>query len=205
MTAKFDIKKSAKAVYSPTQTDWHAVDVPPMTFLQIDGEGDPSSSPRYAAAVEALYALSYAIKFASKIDRDRDYVVGPLEGLWWSTDRSAFVRGARDEWLWTLQIWQPDWITEADVASARLKAATKAPAAADVRFSTIAEGPSLQLLHIGPYSEEAPKLARLHDEVMPSLGLTFGAPHHEIYLSDPRRVEPERLRTIVRQPVVPAA
>lgn len=192
---KFDVKKKLRALYAPRAGDWSFVDVPPQQFLMVDGHGDPNTSPLYPAAVEALYALSYAIKFASKA-AGHDYVVAPLEGLWSSDVADAFVRGDRSLWHWTMMIAQPEWITDEAVGTARTAKGITAP-----RLETLSEGRSLQILHVGPYADEAPTLARLHNEVMPSEGVTFNGRHHEVYLGDPRKVAPEKLRTVLRQPV----
>jgi len=192
---KFDIKKELRALYSPRAGDWAFVEIPPQQFLMVDGHGDPNTSPLYPAAVEALYGLSYAIKFASKA-AGRDYVVAPLEGLWDSDVADAFVRNDRALWRWTMMIAQPDWITPEAVHAARAAKGIAAP-----RLESLSEGRSLQILHVGPYADEAPTLARLHDEVMPANGVTFNGRHHEVYLGDPRKVAPEKLRTVLRQPV----
>lgn len=180
---KYDIKKDLRSLYS-ARTDFTMVDVAPMTYLAIDGHGDPNTSPAYAAAVERLYKAAYAIKFASKRE-GRDFVVAPLEGLWTADDPTTFVSRDKSAWDWTMLIAQPSWIRTSD----------------DVELRTIAEGRCVQVLHVGSYDDEGPVLARLHDEFMPSRGLSFNGPHHEIYLSDPRRVAPEKLKTILRQPV----
>ena len=192
---KFDVKKELRALYAPRAGDWSFVDVPPQQFLMVDGHGDPNTSPLYPAAVEALYGLSYAIKFASKA-AGHDYVVAPLEGLWSSDVADAFVRGDRSLWHWTMMIAQPEWITDEAVGTARTAKGITAP-----RLETLSEGRSLQILHVGPYADEAPTLARLHNEVMPSVSVTFNGRHHEVYLGDPRKVAPEKLRTVLRQPV----
>jgi len=196
--AKFDVKKDLRALYAPRAGGWSFVEVPSQQFLMVDGHGDPNTSPLYPAALEALYGLSYSIKFASKT-AGRDYVVAPLEGLWDSDVADAFVRGDRALWRWTMMIAQPDWITEKAVEAARAAKGITAP-----RLETLSEGRSLQVLHIGPYADEAPTLAQLHNEVMPAEGVTFNGRHHEVYLSDPRKVAPEKLRTVLRQPVRPA-
>ena len=192
---KFDLKKQLREFYAPRAGDWAFVEVPAQQFLMVDGVGDPNTSPAYTAAVEALYGLAYAIKFASKA-AGRDFVVAPLEGLWTSDDPSSFVRDDRSQWRWTMMIAQPDWVSASDVDSARAAKGITAP-----RLETLSEGRSLQVLHVGPYSAEAPTLARLHDEIMPAHSVTFNGPHHEVYLGEPRRVAPEKLRTVLRQPV----
>ena len=202
--ASFDFKKDRRDLYTPPTSGFALVEVPPMTFLAIDGHGDPNVSEAYRAAVEALYAVSYAVKFASKA-RGRDYVVGPLEGLWTADDPGAFTSRAKAEWDWTMLIRQPDWVSPEHLREAiATTASTKSLTALEVlRILPLAEGTCLQIMHVGSYDDEAPTLARLHDEVMPARGLTWNGAHHEIYLSDPRRVAPERLKTILRQPVRP--
>ncbi len=204
----FDIKKIHPSLYAPrARDDFHIVEVPEMLFLQIDGHGDPNEAPAYAEAVQALYSLSYAIRATAKHGLGRVHTVGPLEGLWSAEDPRVFVEKRKSDWDWTLLIWQPDWITTDifDEARAKTIKKKKAPSGLDrVRLALYAEGTSVQILHIGSYDDEAPVLARLHDEYLPEHGLTFSGRHHEIYLSDPRRTEPAKLRTILRQPVTRA-
>ncbi|WP_353828158.1 GyrI-like domain-containing protein [Agromyces sp. SYSU T0242] len=201
--AKYDVKRAHPELYAPSATEFVLVDVPPMRFLAIDGEGDPNTAPAYREAVEALFGVAYAAKFASKRVLGRDFVVAPLEGLWWADDPSAFTTGDRGAWRWTLLIHQPDWIDRAaiDAAVSAARAKGGGPALERLRLDVVDEGRSAQILHVGPYAAEAPTLARLHHEWMPEHGLTFDGPHHEVYLSDARRTAPEKLRTVLRQPV----
>ncbi len=200
---KIDFKKKLKPLYAPPKGRFSEVDVPELRYLMIDGKGDPGTAQEYADKVQALFSVAYPLKFASKKELGRDYAVPPLEGLWWADDMNAFVAGKRDEWRWTMMIMVPDWI-DAEMVE-RIKAevkAKKAPVAIDdLRLERLTEGRSVQIMHIGSYSEEAPVLARLHSEYMPANGLTFNGKHHEIYLGDPRRTAPEKLKTILRQPV----
>lgn len=200
--APYDFKKERKDLYAPPEREFVLVDVPTMTFLTVEGQGNPNTSPAYRDAVEALFSVSYTVKFACKA-HDRDHVVGPLEGLWFADDPGAFTTRDKDRWRWTMMIRQPDWITEETLTDAMAAAGRKKslPALESVRIHTFTEGTCLQILHRGSYDDEAPTLARLHDEIMPARGLTFNGPHHEIYLSDPRRVSPEKLKTILRQPM----
>jgi hypothetical protein len=200
---KINFKKAMPTLYNPKNKDWELVDVPTMNYLMIDGQGDPNTAKAYREAVEALYSVSYPVKFMSKRTLGKDYVVAPLEGLWYSDDPSVFTKFEKDKYHWTMMIMQPEWITTDMIAAAIDVAKTKndSPSLAKLRLETYSEGTSLQLLHIGPYDDEAPKLARLHDEYMPSHKLTFNGHHHEIYLGDPRKSAPENLKTIVRQPV----
>ncbi|RIJ77610.1 hypothetical protein D1871_06515 [Nakamurella silvestris] len=202
---KHDLKAELHQLYAPSRTEFTLVEVPELAFLAVDGTGDPNTSTAYREAVEALYALSYAVKFAARAALDRDHVVMPLEGLWHADDSLAFTRRQKDRWRWRMMILQPDWIGAELIEECRTQVARKKdlPALPLIRHLRYAEGRSLQILHIGSYDDEAPVLERLHREFMPAAGLTFNGDHHEIYLSDPRRVAPERLRTALRQPVRP--
>jgi hypothetical protein len=201
--SKIDFKKELKHLYQPSKADFVVVDVPEMSFLKIDGHGDPNSAPEYSQAVEALYAVAYKIKFLSKKD-ERDYVVPPLEGLWWAEDMDSFS-SARDksQWDWTMMIMTPDWIAGDMVETAKEVAAKgKDLSSLEIlRWEPYQEGLSAQILHLGSYDDEGPVLTRLHEDWMPSNGYTFNGLHHEIYLSDPRRVEESKLKTILRQPI----
>ena len=197
---KLDLKQTD--AYRARRGEFRFLDVPPRGYLAIDGVGDPNTAA-FGEAVEALYPLAYALKFASK-GEGRDFVVMPLEGLWWADDMAAFTR-ARDKsrWSWTLLILQPDWIDASRLEEARAVVARKGASArsAEVRFETLDEGRCVQTLHLGSFDDEAPVLARMHDEFIPANGLVMTGRHHEIYLSDPRRTAPAKLRTILRQPV----
>ncbi|GIH04207.1 hypothetical protein Rhe02_22740 [Rhizocola hellebori] len=198
----YDVKKELKNLYAPRNADWALVDVPPLAYLAVDGEGDPNTAQAYREAVEALYSVAYTIKFASK---DRPFVVAPLEGLWWADDPSVFVSRDKAAWKWTMLIGLPPWITQEQVQESKNQALAKKklPAIDRVRLDQLHEGTSAQLLHVGSYDDEAPKLAALHSEYLAAQGLQLNGQHHEIYLSDPRRTEPAKLKTILRQPVKP--
>lgn len=204
--AKVDFKKTLDA-YRAKRGEFRVVDVPELSYLKVDGHGDPNTSSAFREAVEALYPVAYTLKFASKNDLGRDYVVMPLEGLWWAEDMDAFT-ASRDKsrWDWTLMIMTPDWIDEeAFEAAVGAVAAKNRPARlADVRFEPLAEGRCLQTLHVGSFDEEAETLERMHHEVIPAQGYRMAGLHHEIYLSDFRKVAPEKQRTILRQPITPA-
>lgn len=208
-TEKYDVKRAHRALYAPPTKEFVDVDVPPMQYLAVDGHGDPNTSAAYVRAVEALFGVAYTVKFASKRELGRDFAVAPLEGLWQADDPAVFVARDKSAWSWTMLVNQPEWIGESAVASAvdavRAKAAKAkaepSPALDLLRLARLDEGRSVQILHVGSYDDEAPTLARLHDEWMPQHGLAFNGPHHEIYLSDARRTAPEKLRTVLRQPV----
>jgi hypothetical protein len=203
MAQKIDFKKELDS-YRAGHEVFRILDVPPQQYLAIDGSGDPNTSPEFTAAVESLYPLAYALKFASKRELDRDYVVMPLEGLWWAENMDAFT-AARDkgQWSWTLLMMVPDWIDHERFLDAVAAAGKKAdpPRLAEVRLQRLEEGRCVQTLHIGPFDDEAPLLQRMHEEFLPSHGLRMTGRHHEIYLSDARTVAPEKRRTILRQPV----
>jgi hypothetical protein len=178
---KIDLKKTLKPLYTAPVGDFATVDVPTMQFVKVDGTGDPNISPLYRVAVEWLYGTSYPMKFSAKVTLGRDYVVPPLDGLWWADDPTTFVTRDKDQWNWTMMILVPDFVSremfDAAVARTSGKLGESPPS---FRLEPYAEGLSLQTLHVGSYDNEGPVLARLHDEVMPGQGLTFNGPHHEI-------------------------
>ncbi|MDA2806689.1 GyrI-like domain-containing protein [Nocardiopsis suaedae] len=204
---RYDVKRDLKHLYAPKNTDWALVDVPPQRFIAVDGRGDPNTSAAYAGAVEALYSVAYTAKFAAKRTLGRDFVVAPLEGLWWADDPRVFITRDKDAWRWRMLICLPAWVPDGLVEDAKAAAQDKKglPAIADVLRVDLHEGTGAQLLHIGPYDDEGPALARLHDEYLAANGLRMTGHHHEVYLSDPRRTAPARLKTVLRQPVAPDA
>jgi hypothetical protein len=201
---KVDFKKELKHLYRPSARDFVIVDVPPMQYLMVDGHGDPNVAREYQDALEALYAVAYKLKFMSKKELGKDYVVPPLEGLWWAEDMDAFaVLRDKSAWYWTMMIMQPSWITTAmfEAASAEVAKKKDLPSLTKLRLETYEEGLVVQILHTGSYDEEGPTLRKLHEEFIPGRGLEMRGKHHEIYLSDPRKVAPEKLKTVLRQPV----
>lgn len=201
----YDLKKDRADLYAPSSREFTRVVVPPMRYLAIDGEGDPNTAPAYAAAVAALYAVGYAVKFGLRARTGEDVVVGPLEGLWTSDDPASFVERRKDAWAWTMMIPMPEMVAEVDIRASLEVALRKKPELPIDRVEQrmLNEGLCLQILHLGAYDAEGPTLARLHHDLMPAQELTWNGAHHEIYLSDPRRVAPEKLRTVLRQPVRP--
>jgi hypothetical protein len=214
---KVDFKIEYKTLYQPKGKEFQIVNVPPLQYLMLDGQGDPNSAQEYQDAIEALYAVSYKIKFMSKKSLGKDYVIPPLEGLWCSpemvfsltgiTEEKAwleqFKASDRDSWQWTMMIMQPDWITQEIFSQASEDVRKgKNPTSLDkLRLESYREGLSVQILHIGPYAAEGPILAMLHTKFLPENGYQEAGKHHEIYLSDPRKTAPEKLKTILRQPV----
>jgi hypothetical protein len=199
---KVDYKKLWKYLYQPSVKVVVEVDVPPLRYLMVDGEGDPNTSAWYAQAVEALFSVSYTAKFMVKRGpAGMDYAVMPLEGLWWSNDLSAFERNDRARWRWTMMILQPDAARDDVVNAALVEVKRKKgfPALDSLRLETFAEGRCAQTLHVGPFNEEGPTIARVH-EFIQERGALAGK-HHEIYLSDIRRADPARWKTVIRQPM----
>ena len=199
-----DWKKELKYLYNPSAKLFSLIEVPPLQFLMIDGQGDPNTAAEYSEALAALYPLAYTLKFISKRELDRDYTVPPLEGLWWAADMAVFtVRANRDAWQWTMMIMTPEWLGREQFERAAVEVRRKKnPVSLDkVRLETFHEGLSVQILHVGPYSAEGPTIARLHGEFLPQNGLVENGNHHEIYLGDPRRTAVEKLKTVLRQPV----
>jgi hypothetical protein len=199
---KVDLKKELKELYG-AKAKPQLVDVPELKFLMIDGAGDPNGNPAFEAAVQLLYGLSYTIKFElKKSGKGPDYTVMPLEGLWWLTKGKKFEMGQREDWIWTLMIVQPDPVTLEMVNSAKGKLRKKDPSmmVEDCRLESFHEGKSVQMLHIGPYKTE-PETVQVMHAFMAEKGLQHRGKHHEIYLSDPRRTDSSKLKTILRYPV----
>ena len=205
---KIDFKKTMRQFYNPPKK-FGIVDLPQMQFIMVDGHGlaneqdNPDMAQKYKDAIEALYAVAYKMKFISKISMEKDYVVPPLEGLWWAEDMDTFITREKSAWDWTMMIMVPDWIT-AEVFEDALEQVRKKKnptALSKVRLENYHEGLAVQIMHIGSYDDEGPVLAKMHAEFIPSNGYAMRGKHHEIYLSDPRRVAPEKLKTVLRQPI----
>jgi hypothetical protein len=202
---KVDLRKRLRSYYQPSTYEVSIVDVPAMPFLMIDGAGDPNTAEEYREAIEALYGVAYPIKFLLKEEQRLDYTVMPLEGLWWAPDTSAFSLEDKDHWLWTMIIAQPPEITAALVERAREQAQRKkpSPALGRLRLEELHEGLAAQIMHLWPYATEGPTITRLQAFIREQ-GYVFDGrqqKHHEIYLSDPGRTAPAKLRTVIRQPM----
>lgn len=198
---KLDLKRTLRHLYAPSATV-EVVDVPRLCCLMIDGQGDPNTTPAYAEAVEALFSVSYTAKFMLKRGPAAvDYAVMPLEGLWWAEDPAAFAANERARWHWTMLIVQPDIVDAhvADEAIDQVRAKKRLPAVERLRLEDFTEGRCAQTLHVGPFSQEGPTIARVHAFIAERSQLT--GKHHEIYLSDVRRADPAKWRTIIRQPM----
>ena len=198
-----DHKKELKHLYRASTKKVVEVTVPPMTYLMLDGVGDPNTAPAYKHAVEALFSVSYTAKFAvKKGPLAVDYKVMPLEGLWWTDDMSTFSVANKSSWKWTMMMMQPDLVTRAVLEDAIAAVGKKKPelvAVEKLRMESFDEGRCAQVLHVGPFSDEGPTVARVHAYIAEH-GALCGK-HHEIYLSDVRRADPSRWRTIIRQPM----
>ena len=200
---KVDLKNQIPT-YSAPHDAFEVVVVPPLQYLMIDGNGDPNVSAAYRDALATLYPVAYKLKFLSRNDLDRDYTVMPLEALWWAADMASFT-ATRDksQWSWTAMIVTPDWLTLDHFQAAVRMVGRKrgAPALDRIRLEPLNEGLAVQTLHIGAYDDEGPTLLRMHEQFIPSRSLRMTGKHHEIYLSDARRTAPDKLRTVLRQPV----
>lgn len=198
---RIDYKRELRELYY-ARREPVIVEVPELAFLMLDGHGDPNTAPAYREAVEALFAIAYAAKFAVKRAGGEDYGVMPLEGLWWTPDMAAFTTADKSAWNWTMMIMQPQAVTGEMIEAARVKAAATKPldAIARVRLERFAEGLVAQVMHLGPFAAEGPTIARLH-ALIGEQGYTPAGKHYEIYLSDPRRSAPEKMKTIIRQPI----
>lgn len=199
---KMDFKKELKYLYQASAREVVQVDVAPMNFLMVDGQGDPHTTQDYADAIEALFALSYALKFMVKEGAlGLDYAVMPLECLWWADDMSNFATGDKSQWKWTAMVMQPPFITSAMVygAIAVVQKKKQLPALARLRLKSFSEGKCAQILHVGPFSGEAPAIGKVHQFIEARSGLR--GRHHEIYLSDIRKAAPDKWKTIIRQPM----
>ncbi|QIN80839.1 hypothetical protein GBA65_15175 [Rubrobacter marinus] len=201
---KVDLRKKLKHLYGPTAKEVVEVEVPEMRFLMVDGQGNPNTSEAFKDAVEALYALSYALKFAVKKEQGVDYGVMPLEGLWQTDGRQGSfeeIQGDKEAWKWTLMIMQPEWVGQELYERALVSVGRKKnlPGLRGIRFEAFREGRAAQVMHVGPFSEEGPTIEGVVAFVAERGGGMRGK-HHEIYLNDFRRTAPERLKTVVRHP-----
>lgn len=196
-----DLLKELGGLYNPPKSRPVLVEVPRMKVLAVDGQGDPNVSKDYRDAIQGLYSASYTMKFTVKKRDAIDYKVMPLEGLWWTDDMSSLAERRKEEWKWTAMIVQPHFVTNELVEEAISKLRGKElPALGKVRFEDFEEGTSAQILYIGPFTDEGPAIRKLHVFIEES-GRVRRGKHHEIYMSDVRKTDPSRLKTIIRQPV----
>lgn len=199
---KVDLKKENREFYYPSPKEVSVVELPKMQFLMIDGQGDPNTSEEYQSAMETIFPVAYKTKFVCKKEKSRDYVVMPLEGLWWADNMEEFGMEDRSNWKWTVMIRQPDFVTQKiiDMAIEDLKTKKDLPSLSNLRFENFKEGLAVQIMYFGPYGEgEAPSVQKLHSFIE-NEGHNLNGKHHEIYISDMRRTKPEKLKTVIRQP-----
>jgi hypothetical protein len=207
---KVDLRKELKHLYLPSAKKVEVVDVPPFKFCTIDGQIEagqsPSTSPVFQDAMQALYGIAYTLKFAAKLRKENpiDYTVMALEALWW-VEGGEFDIARPEEWRWSAMIMQPDFIDETmyQESLAQLRKKKPSPALDLLRFETFHEGLCMQTMHIGPYSAEPATIERMHIFASEN-SYRLGGKHHEIYLGDPRRGDPAKLKTVLRQPIEPA-
>ena len=199
---KIDLRKEFKQLYNPPIKEVVLVEVPDLAFLMVDGKGDPNTAQDYKDSLACLYNVSYTLKFLIKKEMSIDYPVMTLEGLWWTDNILEFSADNKDIWKWTSMIMQPACVTAERVSrvSEELKHKKDLPALPKLRFEHFHEGLSAQIMHIGPYAAEKPTIDKIHAYIKEH-GYTFNGKHHEIYPGDPRRAAPEKLKTVVRQPV----
>ncbi len=201
---KIDLKKQFPMLYNPSR-DPHIIEIPDMWFFMVDGTGYPGDNPLYQEAMQLLYGVSYTLKMSVMKPAGNDYVVLPIEGLWWADDMNVFTEEfieRKDEWKWTSMIRIPDFVTKEQIEHALILFEEKKNPGNfhKIRYELYREGTVVQVLHLGPFSEEGPIIANMHQFALDS-GYVLHNKHHEIYLSDPRRTKPEKLRTIIRQPI----
>jgi hypothetical protein len=204
---KIDLKKELKYLYAPSSRQVEVVDVPRFNFAMVDGEIEPGvspgTSPAFQQALEALYGISFTLKFSSKQRKDNpiDYTVMALEGLWW-VEQGEFDITRPDNWHWTAMMLQPDHITDEmfQEVLAQLRKKKPSPALDKLHFEPFQEGLCMQIMHVGPYAEEPATLARMQAFAEQNNYIIRGK-HHEIYLGDPRRADPSKLKTVLRHPI----
>lgn len=200
---KIDYKKDLKHLYLPTSKAVGMIEIPKQQFIMIDGQGDPNASKEFREAVEALFSVSYALKFiVKKGEAGIDYGVMPLEGLWWSDDMTTFSVEKKYDWKWTLMIMQPEIVTHGlfDIALQQVKKKKNLNALSKLALKDFTEGKAAQILYVGPFSEEGPTIENIHSFIQKN-GCKASGKHHEIYLSDITKTVPDKLKTIIRQPV----
>jgi len=203
--AKIDLKKELKQFYNPAISKISVVDVPAMNFIMIDGHGNPNTSKEYQDAIQTLYPIAYTLKFTIKKEKAIDYGVLPLEGLWWADDMTSFATGHKDAWRWTAMIMQPEYVSVElfNRAVEQVGKKKKLPSLDKARFGSFREGLAVQTMYIGPFADEGPTIEKLHHYIRDN-GYVFDGlkqKHHEIYLSDYRKTAPEKLKTVIRQPM----
>ena len=201
--AKKDLSGDMQKLYFPSPKEPAFVKVPKMRFIAVEGKGDPNTCKEFQEAIGALYSVAYTAKFTlKKSAKGKDFRVMPLEALWWVEGEKNFLTASKGEWSWKAMIMVPSHVTEKVVKDAQAQLEKKGkdlPGLAKLRLEDFEEGLSAQIMHIGPYSAERPNIEKLHKFIADN-GYKLRGRHHEIYLGDPRRSKPEKLKTVVRQP-----
>lgn len=196
---KIDLKKVDKELYKGNVGEFKKVFCDKAYYLAIDGGGNPNDNPDYINKIASLYKVIYGIKMSLKKE-GKDFVVMPLNGLWWSEDYDNFINDVREQWKWTMMIRVPDFVTEKELIERKeiLKDGELYSYIEEIRYIEYTEGDAYQTLYVGPYSEEGDTVAKLHKTILEN-GFKLNGKHNEIYLSDPRKTEPSKLKTIIRQ------
>lgn len=199
--SKTEFKKQYGQLYFPGHKEFSIIDVPPMNFIMIDGHGNPNNNPQYNDIIQALYSAAFTLKFAMK-PKGHEFTVAPLEGLWWMENMAEFSVENKDRWDWTMMIMQPEFVTSALVEQVlkEIERKKSIPELSRMRFETYQEGLCVQIMYFGVYADEGPAIARMHAYIAENGYVTNGK-HHEIYIGDPRKSAPEKLRTVIRQPI----
>jgi hypothetical protein len=191
-----------KEFYNPPAGEVVLVKLPPLKYIMVDGEGEPGGES-FQQAMGAIYNIAYTMKFRSKRLLKKDYDMMAPEGLWWM--KGKIDMNKRDKWLWTLMILVPDFVTPKMFSDsvAEVRSKKNPPGLERARLDTLDEGTSLQTMHVGPYATESESIAKM-DAYAKEHGYKMVEKHHEIYLGDPRRAAPSKLRTVLRHPVAKA-
>jgi len=197
---KLDLKKELKAVYT-AKKDPTILTVPAIQYVTFAGKGDPNTSELFQSAMGVLYGMAYTLKFMLK-DEGKDFTVMPLEGQWWSDDIKDFSEGNKDQWFWKVMIALPDYVTEKYFLKAQesLQEKKNPPNLAKAKLERLEDGLSVQVMYIGPYSDEGPAIKAMH-HYAEEQGYTLRGKHREIYMGNPQRTAPEKLKTILRHPL----
>ncbi len=201
---KLDLKKEQKELYKVKENQYKKINCPKSQYIAIDGEGDPNNNEEYQAIVGALYKMAYSLKMEYK-KRGQDYVVMPLAGEWWTDNIENFVEESKDKWKWTMMIQIPSYVEERDIEffKEKYKSEDVGKYLNNLYLLEVEEREVFATLYVGPYREEGETVKKLHDTIKENEYNLTGK-HQEIYLSDPRKVEESRLKTIILQPAIKA-
>lgn len=201
LVTKVDLKKVQKELFNVKVGEFKKVYCDKAYYIALDGEGDPNNNEEYLKKIGALYKIAYKVKMAYKED-GKDFVVMPLSGLWWSENYNDFIEDNKDGWKWTMMTQLPEFVKEDDIELKKQEVLKEelGEYIEDIRYIEYSEGDAYETLYVGHYSEEGETVRKLHETILRNEHKIRGK-HHEIYLSDPRKTEPAKLKTIIRQPV----